>query len=47
MDTSRTITTDLTDRPIEGQGLDGAATLGALLDQQHGPTILVFLRHYG
>jgi len=47
MDTSRTIPTDLTDRPIDGQALDGAETLGALLDRDHGPTILVFLRHYG
>lgn len=36
--------TDLLQRPVEGYHLP-AATLGELLDP--GPTVLVFLRHFG
>lgn len=33
--------------PVEGRNLDGARTLGGVLDAQPGPTLLVFLRHFG
>ena len=35
------------DHPIDGVGLGPSRTLGGLLDQHHGPTLLVFLRHHG
>lgn len=38
---------DLVGWPIQGRGLDAHVTLGSLLDDQPGTTVLVFLRHYG
>ncbi len=47
MDTPNPLPPTVADRPIIGRGLGRSATLGALLDDRPGPTVLVFLRHHG
>ena len=47
MGPDRPLPSTVLDHPVEGRGLGGHRTLGQLLGAQHGPTLLVFLRHHG